>query len=478
MKKIYLFALLISFLSGSAEVIEFNDFNFKSLLLAANVNNATAQDVNGHNIKIDINNDQEIETEEALLVYKLSQTTVFGVNDFTGIGYFSNIKDLRLAIPFNVVLNLDLTGLTNLEKLYLGAQSRVENLNVSGLTHLKEVNCSNVKMRTINISGAMALQKLWCDNNELTQIDLSGLTSLTNVNCALNDITSLDLSGLTNLEVIMCSNNRIATMNLSGLTHLIGLHCNANELTTLDVSGIPSLELLNCQLNNLSQLQVHGLSHLNYLDCISNNLTMIDFTGLDSLESLYCALNHLSSVNVKHLSNLKEFTCGQNNLTTLDVSGLGQLNKFACFNNQLASIYMKGIAFNGGTEDIFGINDNPNLQYICTDEGKIELIRTYTAAQGYVNCVIDSSCELNTTSNTATAVVLYPNPADQQLNIALNGMRRISSIVIFDNLGRIVQMLPESDLKSVIDISALKTGNYFLKINSDKGTTNAKFAKK
>jgi len=478
MRNIYLIVLLLSFLSASAEVIEFNDFSFKNLLLAANVSNSTAQDANGNNIKIDINSNNEIETEEALLVYKLSQTTVFGINDFTGIGYFSNIKDLRLGLPFNTVLNLDLTGLTNLEKLYLGSQSRIENLNVSGLIHLKEINCSNVKMKTINVSGAIALQELWCDNNDLTQLDLSGLTALTYVNCILNDITSLDLIGLTNLGVIMCGNNQITTMNLSGLSNLIGLHCNANHLTTLDVTGIPTLANLNCQLNNLTELQVSGLSQLQYLDCISNDLTMLDLTGLDSLEDLYCASNYLHSLSLRHLSNLKAFTCGQNNLTTLDVSGLSQLNKFACFNNELASIYMKGIAFNGGAEDILGINDNPNLQYICTDESKIELIRTYTAAQGYANCVIDSSCELNTTSNTATAVVLYPNPADQQLNIALNGMSRISSIAIFDNLGRMVQMLPQSDLNSVINVSALKTGNYFLKINSDKGTTNAKFVKK
>lgn len=476
MRKIYLFILLLSFLSTSAEVIEFNDFSFKNLLLAANVNNSTAQDANGNNIKIDVNNNNEIETEEALLVYKLSQTTVFGVADFTGIGYFSNIKDLRLALPFNAVLNLNLTGLTNLEKLYLGSQSRIENLDVSGLTHLKEINCSDVKMKTINVSGTIALQKLLCDNNELTQLDLSELTALTYVNCTLNDITNLDLSGLTNLRVIMCSSNQIATMNLSGLTNLIGLHCNANNLTTLDVSGIPTLEYLNCQLNHLTYLQVSGLSQLKHLDCISNDLAMLDLAGLESLEDLYCASNYLHSLSVRNLSNLKAFTCGQNDLTTLDVSGLNQLNKFACFNNELTSIYMKGIAFNGGAEDILGINDNPNLQYICTDESKIELIRTYTAAQGYVNCVVDSSCELNTTNNAATAVVLYPNPADQQLNIA--GMKRISSITILDNLGRIVQMVPQSDLNLVIDVSALKTGNYFLKINSDKGTTNAKFAKK
>lgn len=82
--------------------------------------------------------------------------------------------------------------------------------------------------------------------------------------------------------------------------------------------------------------------------------------------------------------------------------------------------------------------------------------------------------------------VLYPNPAQDILNIQTKDCV-ISSISIYNTLGQLILVIPtrgKADLReanaqqvSTIDISSLKTGNYFIKINSDKGTTNAKFAK-
>ncbi|GEP51724.1 hypothetical protein FNO01nite_23960 [Flavobacterium noncentrifugens] len=73
---------------------------------------------------------------------------------------------------------------------------------------------------------------------------------------------------------------------------------------------------------------------------------------------------------------------------------------------------------------------------------------------------------------------LYPNPAEEMLNINTRKNIKISSISIYDISGRLIQSISNPEINSGIDVSSLKTGNYFLKINSDKGTTNAKFAKK
>lgn len=51
----------------------------------------------------------------------------------------------------------------------------------------------------------------------------------------------------------------------------------------------------------------------------------------------------------------------------------------------------------------------------------------------------------------------------------------ISSISIYNMLGQVV-LVQTNDLKT-IDISNLKTGNYFVKITTDKGSANAKFLK-
>lgn len=72
---------------------------------------------------------------------------------------------------------------------------------------------------------------------------------------------------------------------------------------------------------------------------------------------------------------------------------------------------------------------------------------------------------------------IYPNPAYSILNINSKKRIDISSITVYNILGQLVIAIPNAQQVSSIDISSLKAGNYFIKINSDKGTTNAKFAK-
>ena len=71
---------------------------------------------------------------------------------------------------------------------------------------------------------------------------------------------------------------------------------------------------------------------------------------------------------------------------------------------------------------------------------------------------------------------LHPNPTNDLLNIQFKNNIQISSISIYNTLGQLILAVPNATEK--IDVSNLSSGNYFLKINSDKGTTNAKFVKK
>ncbi|WP_125723689.1 DUF7619 domain-containing protein [Flavobacterium ustbae] len=73
--------------------------------------------------------------------------------------------------------------------------------------------------------------------------------------------------------------------------------------------------------------------------------------------------------------------------------------------------------------------------------------------------------------------VLYPNPSNQILNISQNENIDIKSIEIYDVLGQIIIAVPNAKTTSNIDVSKLKTGNYFIKVKSDKGSSNTKFVK-
>lgn len=72
---------------------------------------------------------------------------------------------------------------------------------------------------------------------------------------------------------------------------------------------------------------------------------------------------------------------------------------------------------------------------------------------------------------------VYPNPANSILNIETKKQIEVVSLSIYNTLGQLVLVIPNAkDIKSV-DVSGLKAGNYFIKINSDKGSSNAKFIK-
>lgn len=70
---------------------------------------------------------------------------------------------------------------------------------------------------------------------------------------------------------------------------------------------------------------------------------------------------------------------------------------------------------------------------------------------------------------------IYPNPAKNILNLETKSGATISSLSIYNTLGQLVQVITSPN--KTIDVSELKSGNYFIKTVSDKGTSNSKFLK-
>jgi len=72
---------------------------------------------------------------------------------------------------------------------------------------------------------------------------------------------------------------------------------------------------------------------------------------------------------------------------------------------------------------------------------------------------------------------LYPYPAKSVLNISSKETIEVKSISIYTTLGQLVLVIPNAEKVSKIDVSGLTSGNYFIKINSDRGTSNTRFIK-
>lgn len=73
------------------------------------------------------------------------------------------------------------------------------------------------------------------------------------------------------------------------------------------------------------------------------------------------------------------------------------------------------------------------------------------------------------------SITLSPIPVKNILNIALNKPISINEIKIYNTLGQLV--ISKINSTQSIDVSGLKSGNYFVKIITDKGILNNKFIK-
>ena len=70
---------------------------------------------------------------------------------------------------------------------------------------------------------------------------------------------------------------------------------------------------------------------------------------------------------------------------------------------------------------------------------------------------------------------IYPNPANHVINIESNNTIQITSVRVYDILGK--QVLNIETMSDGIDISKLKKGMYIVEITSDKFSTIKKLIK-
>jgi Leucine-rich repeat (LRR) protein len=412
MKKFYFLLLGLFLFSGlNAQIINIPDANFKAKLLQAN----TSNDIAGY-IKIDSNNNGEIEINEATTVLSLNIANS-SISELFGIGYFTNLQYLDCSFNQGISylylssLNLSIlqiSGLTNLISLNC-PYNHLESLDLDGLTNLTDIWCDQNQLTSINVSGLTNLTKLWCNQNQLTSLNVSGLTNLKELNCSYNQLATLNVSGLTNLNSLICNVNQLPALNVSGLTNLKYLECGINHLPTLNLSGLVNLEFLNCSgnllplldvsastnlktlycgANQLPALNLSGLTDLIHLSCAGNQLPTLNLSGLTNLKDLQCYQNLLSSLDLSELVNIENLSCHGNQLSSLDVSGLSNLKHLFCSNNLLTSLFIK----NGSDEINLDFSNNPTLQYICADENQLTSVQNKITQYSYTNCFVNSYC--------------------------------------------------------------------------------------
>jgi hypothetical protein len=344
MKKFYFLLIILHFNCLNAQIINIPDKALKEILLKANTDYYIALDINGKQMKVDTNNNLEIEVSEAQNVYQLvinKSPNNDVVRDFTGIEFFVNLKSLSCWGYYNS--NLDLTALKNLEILSFPESYQIKILNISGLTKLKRLDiygCTNLV--NLDFSGVPNLEYLNCGGLAVETIDLSPLKALSELQCIANNFKTLDLSGLVNLKKLDLNNGQLNSILLNGLSKLESLNCSYNALTSLNLTGLSSLENLNFQSNKLTTIDLSELRKLKVLNLNSNFLTNINVLGCTDLENLNCNNNPLTSLDVSNLSKLTTLNCSGKSiiskLTSLNLSGCIKLTALDCSGNKFEQL--------------------------------------------------------------------------------------------------------------------------------------------
>ena len=72
---------------------------------------------------------------------------------------------------------------------------------------------------------------------------------------------------------------------------------------------------------------------------------------------------------------------------------------------------------------------------------------------------------------------VYPNPVKESLNIVSNRPITVTSIQIYNSLGQLVMVVPNTQQMLSLNVSHLKSGNYYIKISSDSGSSSGRFLK-
>ena len=190
--------------------------------------------------------------------------------------------------------------------------------------------------------------------------------------------------------------NQIAQVN--GVNSNIDTN-NDGEIQLSEAFLVTGLNVTNASISDLTGIE--SFTNIINLFCYQNQLSSLNVSGLIFLRSLYCQDNQLTSINITGITNLYVLHCENNQLTTLDFSGNTSNNLFVdCSSNNLSTLFIKNgwnvILHSTGnycqcSRNIYFFN-NPNLTYVCCDDGEIDSIQALSGTTDYSNFTANSYC--------------------------------------------------------------------------------------
>ena len=394
---------------------------------------------------------------ETLLV----SNTLIPTQDYNQISYLdlsNNINLKRLEIRDNNLSEIDLSNNTNLEELHIGNYHSFEGNNISSIdlslnTEMRIFSVGMTNLNTIDLSN----------NNLLTKLNLTSLSNM----------TQLDITNLIFLEELNIGGTPISQIDLSYNTNLntyFGLYNSSIGPQVLDFSNNPNLELLSLRKGNVSEL-IFAYSSLKYLGLESSSINFLEI-GSDYLSNL----ESLSIQNQILDTEIFEFTTNNNlvwlYLRNTQTSNINIDNHLNIERLLLIDLPIESLSLENNTMLLsLVLRDVPSLSCVKSTINYSEVLTDGLSVDSQIYFSEDCATA-GLEDESLFAISIYPNPTNNTLFIS--GNETPIAVAIFNVLGKEVLSIKNTNN---INVQALPSGVYVIRISDGVGQTNRKFIK-
>ena len=420
-----------------------------------NVNNNALTNLTGLNNVISIGEDLEIYDNNAL-------ACLTGLENVTTISGYLKINNNDAQTSLTGLENIDAGSITNLYIQGNASLSTCEvqsicnylvspngtfgiNNNASGCNSPQEVHYACMALHCLP-NGITFTSQAQIDDfhaNYPTCIEVDG-----DVEIHGNDITNLNgLNVLTaiwgNLSIGISSPGNPALTSLTGLDNVTYIGGNLliwdnDVLTNLTgLEGLDSIEnefriLDNDALINLEGME--GLTSIGDFEIHYNNALM-SLTGLDGLTST-------ESLSIMGNDALTSLT-GLGNIDGGSINGLYIYTNLALSSCSVQSIC---VCLASATADIVIYDNSPG----CNSIEEVDSLCNITDVREF---------------NTKNGVMIFPNPAKNEVSISVKGGKIIKEVNIYNQIGQ--RVIHKKQITHTIDVSMLRHGMYIIEIEID-----------
>lgn len=233
--------------AGDEDIVVIPDANFKAKLLAADITNSIAQNSDFQNMKIDVNNDGEIQISEARAVRTLTVTNS-NIADLTGLNSFIFLTDFIAGN--NNITNVDTSNLHYMVNFFVN-NNPLNDVNFVDLSNITMLNVSNSNLSSIDLSNIPRTFEFFCGNTpNLNFINVkNGIQG--NIYVQLGEIVGNTPTNTSALEMLCVDDYNISSYrnSISQFPNtedvIINSYCSYNSEGTNTISGVVTYDFNN-----------------------------------------------------------------------------------------------------------------------------------------------------------------------------------------------------------------------------------------